>query len=451
MRDFFFQIVLFLVGAVIGIAVPLLEKPIQKRIATILAIVLVSAGLLWAGYEIGAREANGTVIANDPTDTPTATLESSTNTPTPTEPTLTPTPVENSPSPVATSTFTPEPPTDTPVLPTNTYTPEPPVSAPSTARRYGMVVGGTGGVDDNGFNQIAWEGMVQAEEQLGVEVSVLESQQESDYQTNMNQFVQQGYNGVVAVGFLLAEAAQAVSQANPNIPIAIVDFPNQTNGTMGLLFAVDQPSFLAGYLAAGMTRTGTVCTFGGLQITPVTQFMVGFEQGVIHYNRQHGTNVQVRGWTTDPTQEGGGQGIFVNNFDNTADGRRQAEDCFNAGGDIIFPVAGQVGIGSAEVAQEQGRMMIGVDTDYYHHVPEYQESYLTSVQKNLDQAVYDAIQAMENGTFQGGSNYLGTLQNGGVGLAPFHNFDDDIPDDLKAELADLANAISTDQISTGWQ
>ncbi|MFQ5612009.1 MAG: phosphate/phosphite/phosphonate ABC transporter substrate-binding protein, partial [Anaerolineae bacterium] len=321
--------------------------------------------------------------------------------------------------------------------------------APAAAGLFGMI-SDVGGIDDKGFNQISWEGMLMAQEQLGVEVNFLESQQQTDYEKNINEFLRQGYDGIVTVGFLLGDATKAASEANPDVPFAIVDFPSQTSGDMGLLFAVDQPSFVAGYLAAGMTETGIVCTYGGIKIPPVVQFMVAFEKGVKHYNQQKGADVQVLGWKTDPAAEGGGDGSFTGNFESTDDGRRFAENFFDEGCDIIFPVAGPVGIGSAAAAKDRGFTMIGVDTDYFERFPETADIYLTSVLKNIDVAVFTAVESMANGTFEGGTNFIGTLDNGGVGLAPYHDYEGSVPDELKAEVEALTAAIAAGEISTGW-
>ncbi len=317
------------------------------------------------------------------------------------------------------------------------------------AQKYGMVTD-VGGIDDKGFNQISWEGMAKAKEELGVEVNFLESQQQTDYEKNINEFINQGYGGIVTVGFLLGDATKAASEANPDVPFAIVDFPSQTAGDMGLLFAVDQPSFVAGYLAAGMTQTGTVCTFGGIKIPPVVQFMVAFEKGVQHYNEAKGADVKVLGWKTDPAAEGGGDGSFTGNFESTDDGRSFAENFFDEGCDIIFPVAGPVGIGSAAATFDRGFTMIGVDTDYYERFPENQSIYLTSVLKNIDVAVFEAVKAMNDGSFQGGTNYVGTFENGGVGIAPYHDLEAKVPDELKQEVEDLTAQIAAGEISTGW-
>ncbi len=322
-------------------------------------------------------------------------------------------------------------------------------AAEGEANRYGQITD-VGGIDDKGFNQLAWTGMQRAAEELGVEVNFLESQQQTDYEKNITEFLNQGYSGIVTVGFLLGDATREASEANPDVPFAIVDFPSQTAGDMGLLFDVDQPSFLAGYLAAGMSETGIVCTYGGIKIPPVVQFSVGFEQGVTYYNEQKGTDVQVLGWKTDPAAEGGGDGSFTGNFESLDDGRSFAENFFDEGCDIIFPVAGPVGLGSAAAAQDRGFMVIGVDADLTQTNPDAAEVYLTSVLKKIDVAVFEAVRLMETGDFEGGTNFISTLGNGGVGLAPFYDYEDDVPQELKDELAEIEQGIIDGSISTGW-
>ena len=308
-----------------------------------------------------------------------------------------------------------------------------------------------GGIDDRSFNATAWNGMLLAQKRLKVEVKYLESQQQTDYATNIQEFINEGCDIIVTVGFLLGDATKEFAQKYPDQKFAIVDFaydPPLPN-VLGLTFAVDEASFLAGYLAAGMTKTGKVATFGGIKIPPVTQFMVGFESGVKYYNEKKGTNVEVLGWQTDLSMEGFGDGVFVGNFESTDDGRRVAESFMDEGADIILPVAGPVGLGTAAAVKERGAMMIGVDTDWYISAPEYKEVYLTSVLKNMDVAVFEAIKAVVEGRFQGGT-YVGTLANNGVGIAPFHDFEDDVPEELKAELEEVRQGIINGEIDTGW-
>jgi basic membrane protein A and related proteins len=319
-----------------------------------------------------------------------------------------------------------------------TPTPQPPAPTEGTIR-VGMVTD-VGGIDDKTFNATSWRGVEMAIEELGSEGQYLESQQPTDYARNITEFLQQDYDLIVTVGFLLGEDTATFAEQNPDLPFAIVDFaydpviPN----VLGLTFATDQAAFLAGYLAAGMTESGTVGTFGGLEIPTVTIFMQAFAQGVAHYNEAHGTDVQVLGVD-----------FFVGNFESTDDGRRAGESLMDEGADIIMPVAGPVGLGTGAVVQERGGMLIGVDADMFVSAPEYEDIILTSVLKNMDVAVFEAIQQVVEGTFEGGT-YVGTLENDGVGLAPFHNFEDQVPQELKDELAQLQQQVMAGEVWTGW-
>ncbi|HNS01115.1 MAG TPA: BMP family ABC transporter substrate-binding protein, partial [Anaerolineae bacterium] len=250
-----------------------------------------------------------------------------------------------------------------------------------------------GGIDDKSFNQTAWAGVERAVKELGVEGVFLESQQQTDYEKNLNEFISQGKDLIVTVGFLLADATKAAAEANPDAKFAIIDSGTSAPNVKGLLFDTSQPGFLAGYLAAGMTETGVVCTFGGLNIPPVTDFMVGFTHGANYYNQEKDANVEVLGWD-NAAQDG----VFAGNFESTDDGRRLAEVFFDEGCDIIMPVAGPVGLGSAAAAQERGLAVIGVDTDSFVSAPEFADVWLTSVVKKMDVAVFDTIKAAMDGS-----------------------------------------------------
>lgn len=276
----------------------------------------------------------------------------------------------------------------------------------------------SGGIDDKSFNATAYKGITDAEAAFGVEGTYLESQEQADYETNINAFLEQGCDLIVTVGFLLGDATYAAADANPDRNFTIVDYGSNFDGNartnlVGLNFATDQAAFLAGYVSAASTQTGTVGTFGGIPIPPVTAFMDGFWHGVMYYNAQHGTDVKVLGWNPSNPDTG----LFVGNFESTDDGRTMGETLMDEGADIIMPVAGPVGLGTAAAVQARGNAwIVGVDTDWTVSASEYADIVLTSVLKNMDVAVYGQVEAVVNGTFTGG-DYLGTLANNGVGLA----------------------------------
>jgi basic membrane protein A len=291
----------------------------------------------------------------------------------------------------------------------------------------------TGGVDDRSFNETAWRGVKLAEEKLGATGRVLESQAETDYEPNVTSLLGGACDIIITVGFLMGDTTEALAKANPNQLFSIVDYsydPPLPN-VIGQLFSTDEAAFLAGYLSAGMTQTGTVGLFGGLNIPPVTIFMDGYVRGVEHYNAVKGTEVKVIGW--DPEAR---EGLFTNNFDSVDDGRTFAQSLYEEGADIVLPVAGTVGLGSAALADEIGTdklKIIGVDADLVQTNPNRAHVYLTSIMKRMDQTVLSVVTSVADGSFKGGV-MVGTLANGGVDLAPYHTFADDVPAELAAEI-----------------
>jgi hypothetical protein len=183
------------------------------------------------------------------------------------------------------------------------------------------MVSDSGGFDDKSFNQTSYKGLQDAVSQLGLTEKKAESKSDNDYPTNMNAMVAAKCNVIVPVGFKLADATEAAAKANPNIKFAIVDyngFKAPIPNVKPLVFNTAQSSFLAGYLAAGMTKSGKVGTFGGAQIPTVTIFMDGFAEGVAYYNKTKSKTVQVVGWDS-ATQKG----LFTGDFESTAKGQRR--------------------------------------------------------------------------------------------------------------------------------
>jgi basic membrane protein A len=309
-----------------------------------------------------------------------------------------------------------------------------------------------GGVDDHGFNQIAWAGLQQAEEELGVEITYLESGDSADYAPNIQSFIDEGCDLIVTNGGALAADTAAAACAHPEQLFAILDdqpafYPGSAwadgdgnplcdfTNVRGVTFQIDEAAFLAGYLAAGVTRTGTVAAFGGMATVQVMLLLDGFALGVAHYNEVHGSSVQALGW--DPASH---VGIVVGNFTNEEDGRAQGESLSGQDADIILPVAGRVGLGTAAACLDLGCLVIGVDIDQYVSVGEYPTVWLTSILKRTDAAVLDTvINVLQGGRV--GEEFVGTLANGGVDLAAYHDNWFRVSSGLDLELVHLREEI----------
>jgi basic membrane protein A len=299
------------------------------------------------------------------------------------------------------------------------------------------IVSDSGGFNDKSFNQTSYAGLQNAAEKLGVETGEVESNSPSEFADNIDAMVQEDCNSITTVGFLLGDATLAAAKKNPKIDFSIVDFAYEKapKNLKGLVFNTAEPSFLAGYLAAGTSESGIVGTLGGAQIPSVTAFMDGFQSGIEKYNEDEGTDVQLIGWDKE-TQKG----TFTNDFEAKTKGQSAASEMITQGADIIFPVAGPAGLGALQAAQDADVKAIWVDTDGCVSAAEYCDVLLTSVMKGMDVAVEEAITASLEDTFSS-EVYTGTLENGGVSLAPYNEFEGEIPEELDAKIQELKQQI----------
>lgn len=309
-------------------------------------------------------------------------------------------------------------------------------------------VSDAGGWDDKSFNESAYNGLTAARDNLGIQINTAESSSDTDFVPNVEAMVSDGCTLIIGVGFNLEQAIHKSAEQNTDLHYALVDSSftdGQETVTLDngrpLLFNTAEAAFLAGYAAAGMTKTGKVATFGGMKIPSVTVFMDGFVDGVDAYNKAKGTSVQVLGWDK-ATQNGS----FTQDFDNQTLGKEQAQQFISQGADIIMPVAGPVGLGAAAAAKADGNTwIIGVDSDWYEANPDYSSIVLTSVMKEIGASVEQTIKDSVDGKFSS-DPYVGTLANGGVSLAPFHDFDTKVSDELKADLAKLTEDIKSGKL-----
>ncbi|HEV7956593.1 MAG TPA: BMP family ABC transporter substrate-binding protein [Marisediminicola sp.] len=300
-----------------------------------------------------------------------------------------------------------------------------------------VMVTNSGGLEDRSFNQSSWAGLQDAEESLGIDAEVLVSTTETDLAPNVQEAVNTGCGFVLTVGYELAPATAEQGELNPDVDFAIVDEQVDGENIKPIVFDTAQAAFLAGYLAAGVTKTGTVATFGGGNQPPVTLFMDGFVDGVAKYNEVHGSAVKALGWDKELQD-----GVFTGDFEDTGKGLTTAQAFIDQGADVILPVAGQVGEGAAAAAQEAGDVsIIWVDNDGYDTLPaEYRGIVLTSVLKNTGAAVLEITRQSRDDEFTN-DPFVGTLENGGVDIAPFHDLESAVSSELSREIEGLRAAI----------
>ncbi|QEO13595.1 BMP family ABC transporter substrate-binding protein [Agromyces intestinalis] len=311
------------------------------------------------------------------------------------------------------------------------------------------MVSDAGGFEDKSFNQLGFEGLQAAADELGVEYKAVESAAETDYASNLSSLVDQGCNTIVTVGFLLAPAALESALANPDIAYVSIDdtVDQDFDGTTDaeniepIIFDTAQAAFLAGYLSAGVSQTGVVGTFGGMNIPTVSIFMDGFAQGVDFYNSENGTAVKVLGW-----DRAAGDGSFTGGFEANDGARQIAQGLIDQNVDVLLPVGGPIYQSAAAAITDSGReiALIGVDADVYVTDPSVGPLLLTSILKGIDVGVHEAIVEAGNGNFDP-TPFVGTLENEGVGIAPFHDWEEKVPAELASKLDDLkAQIVSGD-------
>jgi basic membrane protein A and related proteins len=331
-------------------------------------------------------------------------------------------------------------------------------TAAATGKTLACMVTDTGGINDRSFNASSWAGMqAAATANPNVTVKYLQSTTQSDYVPNINTFIGEKCNIIVTVGFLMGAATEAAAKANPTEKFAIVDCSYATQCLTGtkesnidqLTYNTVQDGFLGGYLAAGMSKTGKVATFGGIELPTVTIYMDGYYDGVQYYNTKHGTHVQVLGWN-ETTQKGS----FTGDFTNQTKGQTLTQTFISEGADVIFPVAGNVGLGAAKAVQSADAAagsdkvnMEWVDVDGCVSAATYCPYFITSVEKGIVASVKATVLSAASGTFTGGT-YVGTLSNGGAVLAPYHEFASKVPASLQSEIMQVEAGIENGSIAT---
>ncbi|MBV6727753.1 BMP family ABC transporter substrate-binding protein [Nocardioides daeguensis] len=304
------------------------------------------------------------------------------------------------------------------------------------------IVSDAGGFDDKSFNQLSYEGLKDAAKELGTDYKDVQSKTDQDYAPNLENLVGQGCDLIVTVGFALSAATIESAKANPEIEYVLIDdaadggadgktFDGKADAPniKPILYDTAQAAFLAGYAAADYTKTGTVGTYGGQPFPTVTIFMDGFKQGVDYYNQQKGKDVKLIGW------EGNDKGVFTGGFDANEKATNTAKSILDKNADVILPVGGPIYQGALTAIEDSGKdvALVGVDADFYETDPKTQALVLTSILKNMKTSTIEAVVAAGEGNFDP-TPYVGTLENDGVGIAPFHNFESKVSPTLQSEL-----------------
>ena len=310
-----------------------------------------------------------------------------------------------------------------------------------------------GGVNDKSFNQSAWEGVQKAAQDMGLDAKFIESKQPTDYEKNIDQFATENYDVIVTVGFLMGDATAAKAKQYPNIKFAIIDnayFPTKGSASCddtvkdcyadgglknvtSLMFQEDEVGYLAGVVAGGLTKSNTVCTVSGMEIPPVVRYVTGFQNGAKWVN----PNVKTLN-------------VYIPSFTDPAKGKETGNSMIGQGCDVIFGVGGNTGNGGLLAAKEKGLAAIGVDVDQYNTYPEVKDALVTSAQKNVNTAVYNYLKELTGGAAKPGV-LTANLQNDGVGLAPYHDWDSKVPDAVKAKVQEAITGLKNGTITTGYK
>jgi len=332
---------------------------------------------------------------------------------------------------------TPAPPTPTPTQAAPTPAPTKPAAKAPAALRVGLVTD-VGKVDDGTFNQYAYEGMMRAVKESSLDSAFIETLQPTDYEKNVEQFAQEGYDMIITVGFMMGDTTKKMAEKYPDIKFAIVDFaydPPVPN-IQGLVFREDQSGFLAGALAGQMTKSKVVGIVAGMEIPPVKKFRNGYEHGV----KCVCPDCEVLG-------------VYIDSFTDPARGKTAALSQVNEGADVIFGAGGPTGSGAIQGAAQEGVYVIGVDQDEYYTTFKKGEvkgadKLLSSAMKRVDEAVYQAVRSVVDGTYKGGTRVF-EASNNGVGLAPFHDTEGEVPQEVKDTLNAIFKKLADGSLKTG--
>ena len=339
----------------------------------------------------------------------------------------------------------PPPATDVPVV-EEPVVEEPVVEEPVAELPKACFITDLAGVDDMSFNALGWKGVndAVAAGYAQEDPILLESQAMEDYDPNIAACLNEGATHIVTSGWAIEEAVKIAAAANPDVKWTFIDAGGfELDNVRELVYQTDEAAFAAGYLAAGVTQSGIIGTYGGAPYPTVSIFMDGMARGVAYYNEMKGTDVQVIGWDVDLAE-----GQFTGSFTDMALARTTCEGILDEGADIMLPVGGAINLpcGDAIIARGVDAALIGVDADNAFSMPEqYKDLWLITIEKGIDIQVTRSIQADAEGDWSGGGT-VGNAANEAVGISPLNSWEDKVDADLWAETLALFQAIVDGEI-----
>lgn len=269
--------------------------------------------------------------------------------------------------------------------------------------KVGMITD-TGGINDQSFNQSAWEGLLKIQEEYGkdkVEVKYLESKQDADYVTNIETLYDEGQDLIIGTGFNLADSIENAAKNYPEQKFVIVDYSSgdkQLENVKSILFNDQEASYLVGVVAANMTKTNKAGFIGGKKSDVIGRFEFGYKAGFKSIKPDGDVIVQ-----------------YADSFTDSAKGKAIANQMQKDGADVIFTAGGDVGTGAIEAAKENNKYAIGVDRDQNNLAP---KNVITSAMKRVDVAVYKVVKDLKEGNYKSGDTVVYGLKDDGVGIAP---------------------------------
>jgi basic membrane protein A and related proteins len=318
---------------------------------------------------------------------------------------------------------------------------EPTAAATDDGKPRIALVTDLGKVNDGTFNEFAHLGALRAAEEFGLEYKYIETGSQADYEKNIQTFVDEGFDAIITVGFLIADGTKAAAAAHPDVKFIGVDQYYEpgtvTDNLVGLQFREDQAGFLAGALAAMMTESQTVGVVAGVEIPPVKKFKNAFDNGAKFIN----PDINLLG-------------VYVPTFVDPALGASTAEQLIGEGADVIFGAGGPTGSGAIKAAAEAGAFVIGVDQDEYGTTfsggtAPGADRILSSAIKRVDVSVYDQVKAVVEGTFVGNGIALYSAENDGIGYADYNDAAAAVPDAVKARMEEILAALKSGELTTG--